>query len=56
MITKFNTSQFKKEMNNIVDYSIGFLQGIEKGKTVFLKTLGMQTVEVMKEFIDQILG
>ena len=52
MITKFNTSQFKKEMNNIVDYSIGFLQGIEKGKTVFLKTLGMQTVEVMKEFID----
>jgi len=52
MITKFNTSQFKKEMNNIVDYSIGFLQGIEKGKTIFLKTLGMETVEVMKEFID----
>jgi hypothetical protein len=52
MITKFNTSQFKKEMNNIVDYSIGFLQGVEKGKTIFLKTLGMETVEVMKEFID----
>ncbi len=39
-------------MNNIVNYSIGFLDGVHKGKTVFLKTLGMETVEVMKEFID----
>jgi hypothetical protein len=52
MITKFDTRQFKKEMNNIVEYSIGFLDGVQRGKTVFLKTLGMQTVEVMKEFID----
>lgn len=48
----FNSNQFKKEMNNIVDYSVGFLEGIQKGKTVFLKTVGLQTVEVMKEFID----
>lgn len=39
-------------MNNIVNYSVGFLEGVQKGKTVFLKTLGMETVEVMKEFID----
>jgi hypothetical protein len=52
MITTFNSKQFKKDMNNIVNYSIGFLDGVQKGKTVFLKTLGMQTVEVMKEFID----
>jgi hypothetical protein len=39
-------------MNNIVDYSIGFLEGIQKGKNVFLKTLGMETVELMKKFID----
>ena len=39
-------------MNNIVNYSIGFLEGVQRGKTVFLKTLGMETVEVMKEFID----
>jgi hypothetical protein len=52
MITKFNSKQFKKDMNNIVDYSIGFLDGVQKGKNVFLKTLGMETVEVMKEFID----
>jgi hypothetical protein len=52
MITTFNSKQFKKDMNNIVNYSIGFLEGVQKGKTVFLKTLGMETVEVMKEFID----
>ena len=52
MITKFNSNQFKKDMNNIVNYSIGFLEGVQKGKTVFLKTLGMETVQVMKEFID----
>lgn len=48
----FNSNQFKKEMNNIVNYSIGFLEGVQIGKTVFLKTVGLQTVEVMKEFID----
>lgn len=52
MITKFNSNQFKKDMNNIVNYSIGFLEGVHRGKTLFLKTLGMQTVELMKEFID----
>ena len=52
MITKFNSNQFKKDMNNIVNYSIGFLEGIQKGKTIFLKNMGMQTVELMKDFID----
>ena len=52
MITKFNSNQFKKDMNNIVNYSVGFLEGVQRGKTVFLKTLGMETVEIMKEFID----
>lgn len=52
MIATFNSKQFKKDMNNIVNYSIGFLEGVQKGKTVFLKSLGMETVEIMKEFID----
>ena len=48
----FNSAHFKKKMNNIVDYSMGFLEGIQRGKTVFLKTIGVETVELMKEFID----
>ena len=52
MMISFNSAKFKKEMNNIVDYSIGFLDGIEKAKPLFLRNMGMQTVELMKEFID----
>lgn len=48
----FNSAQFKKDMSNIVDYSVGFLEGIKRGKTIFLKTVGLETVELMKEFID----
>lgn len=48
----FNSNQFKKEMNNIVNYSVGFLEGVQKGKTEFLKVVGLETVELMKEFID----
>ena len=48
----YNSKKFKKEMNNIVNYSVGFLEGVQKGKTVFLKTVGLETVELMKEFID----
>jgi len=52
MITKFDSNQFKKDMTNIINYSVGFLEGVQKGKTIFLKTLGMETVDLMKEFID----
>lgn len=52
MKTIFNSKQFKKDMKNIVDYSVGFLDGVQKGKTVFLKGMGVSTIEVMKEFID----
>jgi hypothetical protein len=52
MKATFNSNQFKKEMSNVVDYSLGFLEGVQKGKSTFLKTLGIQTVETMKDFID----
>ncbi len=50
--TKFNTAKFTKDMNNIVKYSEGFLQGAQRGKVVFLKGLGIKTVELLKEYID----
>lgn len=52
MITRFDSKQFMKDMNNIVEYSIGFLDGIQGGKKVFLDNLGRETVMVLKEFID----
>ena len=39
MITRTNTKQFEKQINNIVNYSFGFLDGVQKGKTLFLKNL-----------------
>lgn len=48
----YNTKKFKKEMNNIVNYSFGFLDGVQKGKTPFLRSLGVNTVEIMKQFVD----
>ena len=32
-----NSKQFESQMNNIIQYSMGFLDGVENGKRVFLK-------------------
>ena len=50
--TKFNLKQFDKIMNNIVEYSYGFLDGTKKGKDQFLKNLGRGTIEALKQYID----
>lgn len=52
MITKFDSKQFAKDMNNIIEYSIGFLDGIHGGKKIFLDNLGRETIFTLKEFID----
>ena len=52
MQVKFDDKKFMKKMNNIVNYSFGFFEGIEKGKTVFLNNLGRETVEALKMFVD----
>jgi hypothetical protein len=52
MKTTFNTRQFKKDMNNIVDYSMGFLEGVQSGKKAMLDLLGRETIQLLKEYID----
>ena len=49
---KVDGKQFKKEMNNIMDYSIGFLEGVKGGRAVFLNNLGRETIQTLKEFVD----
>lgn len=48
----FDDKKFNNEMKNIVKYSIGFLDGVEKGKTQFLHSLGVETIELLKQYID----
>jgi hypothetical protein len=53
MITiKFDNRQFNKDMKNIIDYSSGFVEGIQKGKKDFLDTLGMDLSAIASQFID----
>jgi hypothetical protein len=47
-----NTKDLEKKLENLYKYSSGFLDGVQKGKSVFLKNLGMTTIEVLKQYID----
>lgn len=47
-----NDQMFKKEMKNIIEYSVGFLEGAQAGKTQFLNNMGKLTTEILKEYID----
>jgi hypothetical protein len=47
-----NTGSLEKKLDNLVDYSIGFLEGAESGKKIFLDNLGKGTVEALKLYID----
>lgn len=49
---KLDSRQFAKDMNNIINYSMGFLDGVKNGKKVFLDNLGANTIELMKQYID----
>ena len=52
MITRTNTKQFETQINNIINYSFGFLDGVQKGKTLFLKNLGQGVIKAMGAYID----
>lgn len=49
---KFNTKQFNKEMTNIINYSVGFLEGTKRGKQQFLHILGVEVIALLKQYID----
>lgn len=47
-----DSRQFARDMNNIINYSMGFLDGVKNGKKVFLDNLGASTIDLMKQYID----
>lgn len=49
---KIDDKAFMKEMNNIVDYSIGFLDGIHAAKPKFSALFGESILEALKRYID----
>lgn len=49
---KIDDDIFRKQMNNIIDYSIGFLDGIERGKSQMMTNFAEEVKESLKDFID----
>lgn len=49
---KYESEQFIREMENIVQYSAGFLDGVQRGKNTFLKKLGATVTELLNTYID----
>ena len=52
MIVTTNTRHFKRTMDNIIDYSYGFIDGVHKGKKVFLEKLGREVIAALSQYID----
>lgn len=53
MITvKYNSAKFMKEMDNMVNYTLGFIQGVKQGYPSFLRQLGASIIEALKQYID----
>ncbi len=48
----FESKKFRKDMKNLIDYSVGFLDGMQAGKSKFLVNLGSDVSELASQFID----
>lgn len=48
----FDAKTFKKDMNNILNYSTGFLDGAQMGKKQLFENVGKTTIELLKGFVD----
>lgn len=48
----FNAKAFKKDMRNIINYSVGFLDGVQMGKREFFENIGRSTIDLLKDFVD----
>ena len=52
MRVSLDVRAFEKQLNNIANYSFGFLDGINRGKKVFLDNMGRETIKALALYID----
>jgi hypothetical protein len=52
MRVNLESKSFEKDMQNIIDYSMGFLEGVKRGKKIFLNNLGRGTIEALALYVD----
>jgi hypothetical protein len=49
---KFDNRSFIRDMKNVMNYSTGFLDGVQLGKTRFMRVMGEHTIEMLKQYVD----
>lgn len=47
-----DTSKFMKDMQAVVEYSVGFLDGAKSGQQQLLNNVGEKTLEILNAYID----
>jgi hypothetical protein len=52
MKVSLTTNDFEKQILNIAQYSVGFLDGVQKGKKIFLDNMGKGVVYTLGRYID----
>ena len=52
MIVSLNARSFEKMMNGVVEYSAGFIDGVQKGKRIFFNNLGEGVIEAIGLYVD----
>jgi hypothetical protein len=52
MRVSITTNNFEKDLLNIANYSLGFLEGAQRGKKIFLDNLGRGVIFALGEYID----
>ena len=52
MKTTFNDALFLQEMNNMIQYSFGFTEGVKRGRNHILNAVGKDAIELIKQYID----
>jgi hypothetical protein len=52
MRVNLESKSFEQQMQNIVQYSMGFLDGVKKGKKAFLNNLGQGTIQALALYVD----
>ena len=52
MRVSLNAKSFEKQLINIAEYSLGFIDGVNRGKKVFFDNLGKSTIFALGQYID----
>lgn len=47
-----DSTKFDKDMKNVIQYSLGFFEGVKQGTPAFLKGFGLTVIESLKQYID----